>query len=117
MALLSFAELEKVAGTGFSTPYTGGVGLKNVLQQLRGIKQTVIDGGAAGDHTLTGISVDDDHLISVVHIEGDGTQLTGGADLTAEFTITDDDTINNAGGTSSANGVLLVTYFDYSAGA
>ncbi len=73
------------------------------------LRVTVVDGGAAGDHTVTGIKTND-VLKSVVHLEGDGTQLTGAADLTDEFSITDDDTINNDGGTSSANGVLLVVY-------
>lgn len=73
------------------------------------IRQVAISGGAAGNHTLTGITTKD-VILGVSHITGDGTQLTGGEDLTAEFSITADDTINNTGGTSSANGVLIVLY-------
>lgn len=75
------------------------------------LKQVAISGGAAGNHTVTGIAVED-QLIAVLHITGDGTQLTGGATLTSEFSITAANTINNTGGTSSANGVLIVTYLD-----
>lgn len=113
MTHLSSGQFGWDARTGDGTNYPG---LKDIVKQLRGIKQTVIDGGAAGNHTLTGIATED-HLISVVHIEGSGTALTGAADLTAEFSITAADTINNTGGTSSADGVLVVLYFDFSAGA
>lgn len=72
---------------------------------------TVIDGGAAGNHTVTGIAVGDE-LLGVVHITGDGTQLTGGEDLLSEFTITAANTINNTGGTATTNGILLILYND-----
>lgn len=78
------------------------------------IKVTVVDGGAAGDHTVTGIAVED-QLIAILHIEGSGTALTGAADLTDEFTISAADTINNDAGTSSADGVLVVVYNDQDA--
>lgn len=78
-------------------------------QASAGVHQTVIDGGAAGNHTVTGILATDE-LISVIHVEGDGTQLTGAADLTDEFSISADDEIDNTGGTATTNGVLIVTY-------
>ena len=74
-------------------------------------KTAVIDGGAAGDHTVTGIATAD-QIVSVVHLVGDGTQLTGAAALTSEFSITATNTINNAGGTATTNGKLIVTYID-----
>lgn len=69
----------------------------------------VIAGGAAGDLTVTGISTADT-LINVI-------DLTSGAELVDEFTITAADTINNAGGTSSAAHMVLVRYYDTPAGA
>ncbi len=73
----------------------------------------VVAGGTAGDFTITGIVVGD-LLSSVV-----GFLLTTGTpngitilNLTSEFTITAANTINNAAGTSSAAGMLFVTYFD-----
>lgn len=74
------------------------------------LRQTVITGGAAGDHTVTGIK-SEDVLKAVNHLVGDGTQLTGAVnDLTDEFSISGDDTINNDAGTDTTNGVLIVTY-------
>jgi hypothetical protein len=67
------------------------------------LQQTVITGGAAGDHTVTGIKVTD-KLVAVLDISGP-------EDLTSEFTITADDTINNTGGTATTSDTLLVTYF------
>lgn len=66
------------------------------------IVQTVVSGGAAGDITVTGIK-EEDSLKSVIN-------LTDGADLTDEFSITDDDTINNGGGTATTGDDLLVLY-------
>lgn len=66
--------------------------------------QTVATGGAAGDITVSGISVED-QLISVVNLDD-------GADLTSEFSITAADTINNAGGTATTSDTLLVLYND-----
>ena len=63
--------------------------------------QTTVAGAAAGDVTVTGIATTD-KIVSVIDIAG--------ADLTAEFTVTATDTINNTGGTSSAASVLLVSY-------
>ncbi len=68
------------------------------------ISQALIAGGAAGNHTVTGIATTDT-LISVIH-------NTAGAlvDLTSEFTIDSADTIDNVGGTNTTNDDLLVTY-------
>lgn len=69
------------------------------------IGQTTASGAAAGDVTVTGIKPDDE-LVAVIN-------LADAADLTDEFTITADDTINNAGGTSTATDNLLVTWIKY----
>lgn len=69
------------------------------------IKQAFIDGGAAGDHTVTGITTQDT-LVSVLHDTSSGIL----ADLTSEFSIDSDNTINNGGGTATSSDKLLVTY-------
>lgn len=63
-------------------------------------------GGAAGDHTVTGIKAGD-YLVAV-----NAQNMTTGAntDLLAEFAITADDTINNVGGTATTNQTLWVTW-------
>lgn len=75
-----------------------------------GVRSAVIVGGAAGDLTVTGIGVND-RLIAVVRLDRDATaaniNLLG---PTAEFSITAANTINNAGGTSTASDALLVLW-------
>ena len=61
-------------------------------------------GGGAGDITVTGIKVGD--KLNLVY------NVTDHAVLTSEFTITDDDTINNTGGTATTGDDLLVAYWD-----
>jgi len=77
------------------------------------VKATVIAGGAAGDHTVTGISTSDS-LVAVLYddLADAGESLT---DITSEFSITAADTINNAGGTDTTGGALIVVYEDRSA--
>ena len=81
------------------------------------VRTTVIDGGAAGDHTVTGIAVGD-ALRSVLKLDftlAEGTPNTRtwvAEDLTAEFEITAANTINNAGGTDTTGAVLVVVYED-----
>jgi len=98
---------------GWDAPNSSFVGLKDIIQQLRGLKMTVIAGGAAGNHTVTGIATED-HLVSVIHLD---LGANGETDLTSEFTISAANTINNTGGTDTSNDTLLVMYFDFSAGA
>lgn len=69
------------------------------------IRQTAAAGAAAGDVTVTGIK-DGDSLKSVLHFSDVGTW----EELTDEFEITADDTINNDGGTSTLNGTVIVLY-------
>lgn len=72
-------------------------------QKLFDMKLTA--GAAAGDVTVTGIKKGDE-LISVF-------DLTNLVDYTGEFSITNDDTINNAGGTTTAATILQVTYLQW----
>lgn len=73
----------------------------------------VVDGGAAGDITVSGIEAQDE-LVGVFHLSVTSnftdTISLGSADLTSEFSVSADDTINNTGGTSSASGLLLVIW-------
>lgn len=77
-------------------------------------KMTVIDGGSAGDHTVTGIATGDT-LVSVLELaltEGTpNTRTWVASDLTSEFSISAD-TINNTGGTDTTGAILLVAYED-----
>lgn len=75
------------------------------------LRVTAVAGGAAGDITVTGITTND-VLKSVIHLDpnGGGAGVSSLADLTDEFSITGDDTINNADGTATTDGFLLVTY-------
>lgn len=70
--------------------------------------QTVIAGGAAGNHTVTGIATTDT-LVSVIRLDATDASEAYAND-TAEYTISAANTINNTSGTSSAGGALLVTY-------
>ena len=74
------------------------------------IKQTVIAGGSAGAHTVTGIKTRDS-LVSVLFEKVDFTGSTHTfSDLTSEFSISAADTIDNTGGTDTTGGYLIVTY-------
>lgn len=72
------------------------------------VKTTIVAGGAAGDHTVTGIKTRD-ILVSVLHQDYTDASETG-ADITGEFSISAADTINNAAGTDTTGGFLVVTY-------
>lgn len=72
----------------------------------RRTKYFVADGAAAGDVTVTGIATTDTLLF--VGVFTTKASIATFADLTAEFTITATNTINNAAGTSTANNQLIV---------
>ena len=74
------------------------------------VKATIIAGGAAGDHTVSGIATGD-NLVAVLHVDFTDASETG-TDITGEFTISAADTINNTGGTDSTGGFLVVVYED-----
>lgn len=64
-------------------------------------------GAAAGNVTATGVKTTD-KLIAVHSIAFTAGVPSAVADLTSEFTITAANTINNAGGTSTADMIVLV---------
>lgn len=66
------------------------------------LRQTIIDGGAAGPLTVTGIKTSD-QLVAVLDV-------TNTADLTDEFTVSAADTIDNTDGTATTGASLIVTY-------
>jgi len=73
-----------------------------------GLQAKIIAGGAAGDHTVSGVRADDD-LVAVFYHAPAGPALT---DITSEFEgtgkgITAADTVNNAGGTDTSGGTLV----------
>jgi hypothetical protein len=67
------------------------------------LRQAILTGGAAGAHTVPGITAAS-VLLAV-------TDLTDLVDLTSEFTITADDTIDNTGGTATTSDKLQVWWF------
>ncbi len=69
---------------------------------VQDLSSFVTAGAVAGNQTVTGIKVDD-RLVLVQ-------DLTTGADLTTEFSVTADDTINNTGGTSTSGHATIVVY-------
>lgn len=71
-------------------------------------KMALIAGGAAGDHTVTGIA-DGDELVAVWEQDGTSGLLT---DRTDEFSISAADTINNDEGTPTTGDKLVVVYLD-----
>ncbi len=70
---------------------------------LRSLKSRTVAGAIAGNITVTGIKTSD-KLISVQPVN------VASADLGGEFKITADNTINNAGGSSTATMIVLVTW-------
>lgn len=70
-------------------------------------------GAAAGDVTVTGPAVGDE--LVYVGVFTTAASIATFANLTAEFTITGTDTLNNVGGSSTANNQLLVLYIDKTA--
>lgn len=89
----------------------GTASLSNASGSLTGASSvlTSIAGGAAGDHTVTGITTSD-VLTGVIHLSETTDTLDTVDDLTSEFSITGADTINNDGGTNTTGGFLLVSY-------
>lgn len=97
----------------------GFLGLEELKSLAKGaVRTTVINGGAAGNHTVTGIAVGD-QLRSVLKLDftlaegAPNTRTWAASDLTAEFSISAADTINNAGGTDTTGAVLVVVWEDW----
>lgn len=100
--------LKNAAGTTIlSVDSSGNIVAANVATPA----STSISGGAAGDHTVTGITTSD-ILTHVIYFAGAGSTVTDMIDLTSEFSISAADTINNTGGTATTGGKLLVMYMD-----
>ena len=78
-----------------------------IVDLQNALKFDLIGGGAAGNHTVTGIAPAD-QILSVLHFTA-GAAL---ADLTSEFSISAADTINNTGGTDTTGDQLLVIWND-----
>lgn len=72
-----------------------------------GFTKTVVAGGAAGNITVTGIATTN-KLAGVTAVKDLDQSVL---DLTAEFTITAANTINNTGGTATTGYHLVVTYY------
>jgi hypothetical protein len=72
-------------------------------------KVTLVNGGAAGNHTVTGI-VAGDEIVFVAHISTAASVATI-ADLTSEFTA-GAGVINNAAGTDTTSDQLMVFWVD-----
>jgi hypothetical protein len=83
---------------GFNTTHHAG-GPQDVLQ---------VAGAAAGNLTVTGVATCDTllHVYSAA-FDTDG-DITGVSDLVDEFSITAANTINNTGGTSTADNLVTV---------
>ncbi|MFO1147814.1 MAG: hypothetical protein U1E62_05490 [Alsobacter sp.] len=71
----------------------------------------VVVGDVPGPLVITGITADD-RIDSVIFYAGAGTAVTDVADLTAEFTISADDEIDNTGGTDTTGGKLVIAWTD-----
>ncbi len=82
------------------------------------VRQSILVGAAAGNYTLTGVVKDHDKILQVLLVkltlaEGTPNTITWTvSDLTAEFSITVANTINNTGGTAGTGGFLVVLWYD-----
>lgn len=74
------------------------------------LKVNLLAGAAAGNITLTGIAVGDE--LAFVGVFTTAASIATLADLTAEFSVTATNTINNTGGTATTNNQLLVMWID-----
>lgn len=83
------------------------MGLITAEGWTRGIAIAVIDGGAAGDHTVPGPLNLSDDLISVRHVSAD---FVTNVDITAQFTITGPNVVNNAAGTVTTGNFIVLTW-------
>lgn len=94
--------------------YTQTVGLGAAVEKgelpAAFLKVTLVAGGAAGNHTVTGIATGDE-IAFVGHLSTAAAIATL-ADITSEFTVTAADTINNAAGTDTTSDQLMVIWID-----
>lgn len=109
-ARVTAAEANITTNTANIATNTTAIALVNTKLLTLG-KVAVAAGATAGDFTVTGIAVGD-QLVGVVRMIGAGTAVTDVSNLTAEFTITGANKINNTGGTDTTGSKLLVLYHD-----
>lgn len=82
------------------------------MSDLAQLRSRHVAGAAAGNITVAGIKLGD----RIIEVSGFGlteaapNTFSGIVDLTSEFTVTADNTINNTGGTSSAAKILHITW-------
>lgn len=110
------SQIERIISKGQLIPFTfvqhdvadsqSAVAMNRQESPGRQVKFFVADGAAAGNVTVTGIATTDTLLF--VGVFTTKASIATFADLTAEFTITATNTINNTGGTSTANNQLIV---------
>jgi hypothetical protein len=82
-----------------------------------GSVRKVVAGGSAGNITVSGVKTTDE-LVAVIRFDvavdtgssATGNKVQGVSDVTAEFSISAADTINNAAGTDTSGDTLLVIY-------
>lgn len=72
-------------------------------------KHALVTGGAAGAHAAAGIKTGDE-IDEVIYFVGAGVAVTDILDLTAEFTITGADAIDNTAGTDTTGGKLIARW-------
>jgi len=81
------------------------------------LKASALTEGAAGDFTVTGISTED-KILAVIGwgvVLGEASPNTiaiTSVDLTSEFSISATDTINNGGGTTLADKLMVCIWLD-----
>jgi hypothetical protein len=110
-ALMALGSASESATTAFISSASGSV----TAVQLAGgfAKHALVDGAVAGNVTVTGIKSGDELNEVVLFKHGDlgvGTAITDIIDLTSEFTIPSNSTINNTSGTSSFGHKLMVRW-------
>ncbi len=76
------------------------------------VRTSIIQGGAVGNFTLTGIKQHKDFIVSVIYIPFPSvTPWAAPSDISSEFSISADNTITNTT-TNTTNGLLLVTWYN-----
>ncbi|NMC35370.1 MAG: hypothetical protein GYA36_23360 [Veillonellaceae bacterium] len=111
-AIKFFPGDKKIIAIGSSLIEDGAVTFPKVAAGV--IKTTVIAGGSAGNHTVTGIATGD-QLVAVIQFDISTGSVVNVADLTSQFTISAANTINNTGGSDTTGDKLMVIYQDRTA--
>lgn len=117
IVLAGIAELELGGSVGRGGPVTSDSVGRGVAATPAAIVSTIVNGGAAGAITVTGIATADT-LLSVCRLDveldtgsgASGSKIQAAADLTSEFSISAANTVSNTGGTDTTGDRLVVTY-------